>query len=163
MIDGVNRVSLMGRVYDRPLRRKAKGQRLIKVTLSVDEPKFADGEWSARTSYHTVAIFGSLADVFDGKLDVDVFIYVEGRLHHFPYKDAEGGQHFRTEVIAQRIVITPYQEQEEQKPEPEPQVEPGDHPDELTDEDIENMRKVVPLFPKKEEGDEEVDEDLLPF
>jgi single stranded DNA-binding protein len=170
--DGVNQVRLMGRVYDRPIARKAKGQQLIKAVLEVDEPKFEDGQWTKRTSYHTVSLFGTIARVFDKKLDHGVFVYVEGRLHNFPYKDGEGKQHLRTEVMASRIVITPHQEEEKQA-EPEERVEPEveaesqpvqqspEPPGELSDEDFEHMKKVVPLFPEKDEEVE--DEDLLPF
>lgn len=167
--DGLNQVRLMGRVYDRPIVRKAKGQTLIKAVLEVEEPKFEDGQWGKRTSYHTVSLFGGIAKVFDKKLDHGVFIYVEGRLHHFPYNDAEGKQHLRTEVMASRVII-PRQEEEktvetepetEPEPEPQPAQESPEPPDELSDEDFEHMKKVVPLFPEKDEEVE--DEDLLPF
>lgn len=99
---GINKVTLLGNATrDTELRTTKSGKAVANMRLATNRlVKNADGTKDELTEYHTVICWGRLAETTAEYVVKGKPVYVEGRLATRTYKDAEGHEHERTEVIA---------------------------------------------------------------
>ena len=65
----------------------------------------SDGERREETEWFNVVTWGNLAEICNQKLSKSQQVYVEGRLHTHSWEDERGQRHFRTEVVANEMII----------------------------------------------------------
>ena len=64
-----------------------------------------NGERREETEWFNVVTWGNLAEICNQKLFKSQQVYVEGRLQTRSWEDDRGQRHFRTEVIANEMII----------------------------------------------------------
>ncbi len=64
-----------------------------------------DGERREETEWFNVVTWGNLAEICNQKLSKSQQVYVEGRLQTRSWEDERGQRHFRTEVVANEMII----------------------------------------------------------
>jgi single-strand DNA-binding protein len=64
-----------------------------------------NGERREETEWFNVVTWGNLAEICNQKLFKSQQVYVEGRLQTRSWKDDRGQRHFRTEVVANEMII----------------------------------------------------------
>jgi single-strand DNA-binding protein len=99
---GVNKVILIGRLGADPEIRKVEGMR-SKLTLrmaTTESYKNAQGEWQDITDWHTVVMWGPMAERCERELHKGSLVYVEGKLRTRSWEDKEGHKRYVTEVLA---------------------------------------------------------------
>jgi single stranded DNA-binding protein len=85
---------------DTELRTTKSGKPVANMRLATNRlVKNADGSKDELTEYHTVICWGRLAETSAEYVVKGKPVYVEGRLSTRTYKDDEGHEHERTEVI----------------------------------------------------------------
>lgn len=64
-----------------------------------------DGERREETEWFNVVAWGNLAEICNQKLIKSQQVYVEGRLQTRSWEDERGQRHFRTEIVANEMII----------------------------------------------------------
>lgn len=110
MSEGVNRVMLLGRLgADPELRHTQTGGAVMNLRLATTErvpPREGEGgEWTERTEWHRVVVWGKRAEALAKILGKGDSICVEGSLRTSSYEKA-GERRYSTDIVAQRVILT---------------------------------------------------------
>src|SRR5262245_12407052 len=108
MAEGLNRVMLLGNLgADPELRVTQGGQAVLNMRLATTETYFdRDKVRKERTDWHNVVVWGKRAEALAKFLAKGSSIFVEGSLRTSSYEDREGHKRYKTEVVAQNILLT---------------------------------------------------------
>ena len=107
MRKGLNKVMLIGWLDADPEIRQTPNNRQI-ASFSLATPRSwvsSQGERHEETEWFSVIAWGPLADICEKLLTKDQQVYVEGRLQTRRWQDDQGRAQFRTEVVAQDIIV----------------------------------------------------------
>lgn len=107
MSRGLNKVMIIGWLDGAPELRYTPGGRAI-ASFSVGTPRSwvdPEGEAHEETDWFNVVAWGSLAEVCSKRLASQDQVYIEGRLQTRSWEDGAGRRHFRTEVVAQEMIV----------------------------------------------------------
>src|SRR5687767_7824647 len=108
MAEGLNRVMLLGNLgADPELRFTQGGQAVLNMRLATTETYLdRDKVRKERTDWHNVVVWGKRAEALGKILAKGSSIFVEGSLRTSSYDDREGNKRYKTEVIANNILLT---------------------------------------------------------
>jgi single-strand DNA-binding protein len=100
---GVNKVILVGNLgVDPEVRYMPSGSGVANLRVATTE-SWKDrqtGERQERTEWHTVVLFGRLAEVAGQYLKKGAQVYVEGSLRTRKWQDKSGTERYSTEIVA---------------------------------------------------------------
>jgi len=106
MARGVNKVILIGNVGGDPeVRYLPNGSAVTTITLATSE-SWKDkqtGQMQERTEWHRVVFFNRLGEIAGEYLRKGSKVYVEGSLRTNKWKDQEGKDRYRTEIIGNEM------------------------------------------------------------
>jgi len=104
---GLNKVMLIGNLgRDPEMRYTPNGKPVTSFSLAASRNWVsADGERHDETEWFNVVAWGNLAEICNQHLSKGQKVYVEGRLQTRSWEDENGQKHFRTEVVANEMVI----------------------------------------------------------
>lgn len=107
MAEGLNRVLLMGNLgADPELRVTNSGQAVLKLRLATSETYLDRNKVrQERTEWHNVVIWGKRAEALSKFLTKGSRLFVEGGLRTSSYDDRDGNKRYRTEVVAQNVIL----------------------------------------------------------
>lgn len=107
MADGLNKVMLLGNLgADPELRMSAGGTAVLKLRLATSEKfKGKDGSYQERTEWHSVVVFGKRAEALGKFLSKGSRLFVDGGLRTSTYEDRDGNKRYRTEIVANDIIL----------------------------------------------------------
>ena len=99
---GVNKVILVGTLGKDPdVKYAANGNAIANLSVATSE-EWNDkqtGEKKKKTEWHSVSIFGKLADIAGQYLKKGSQVYLEGRLITRKWQDQSGADRYSTEVV----------------------------------------------------------------
>jgi single-strand DNA-binding protein len=104
---GLNKVMLIGNLgRDPEMRYTPSGKPVTSFSLAASRNWVsADGERHDETEWFNVVAWGNLAEICNQYLSKGQKVYVEGRLQTRSWEDENGQKHFRTEVVANEMII----------------------------------------------------------
>ena len=104
---GLNKVMLIGNLgRDPEMRYTPSGKPVTSFSLAASRNWIsADGERHDETEWFNVVAWGNLAEICNQHLSKGQKVYVEGRLQTRSWEDENGQKHFRTEVVANEMII----------------------------------------------------------
>lgn len=107
MARGLNKVMVIGNMgRDPELRYTPSGKPVTSFSLASSRSWIApDGERREETEWFNVVAWGNLAEICSQKLAKSQQVYIEGRLQTRSWEDDRGQRHFRTEVVANEMII----------------------------------------------------------
>lgn len=107
MSEGLNRVTLFGNLgADPELRVTQGGQAVLNMRLATTESYLdRDKVRKERTDWHNLVVWGKRAEALGKILTKGSGLLVEGSLRTSSYDDREGNKRYKTEVIANNIVL----------------------------------------------------------
>src|SRR5262245_25986752 len=107
MAEGLNRVLLLGNLgADPELRMTNSGQAVLKLRLATSETYLDRNRVrQERTEWHNVVIWGKRAEALSKFLTKGTRLFVEGGLRTSSYDDREGNKRYRTEIVANNIIL----------------------------------------------------------
>jgi single-strand DNA-binding protein len=107
MARGLNKVMVIGNMgRDPELRYTPSGKPVTSFSLASSRSWIApDGERREETEWFNVVAWGNLAEICSQKLCKSQQVYIEGRLQTRSWEDDSGQRHFRTEVVANEMII----------------------------------------------------------
>ena len=107
MVKCLNRVMVIGYVgRDPEMRYTPGGQAVTSFSVGAErEWTNSEGEDREETEWFNVVAWSSLAEACKQQLGKGHLVYVEGRLHTRSWRDREGKKCFRTELVAEDMIV----------------------------------------------------------
>ncbi|MFN8377065.1 MAG: single-stranded DNA-binding protein [Anaerolineae bacterium] len=107
MTRGLNKVIIIGNVgRDPEIRYTPSGRPVTSFSVATTRSWVsADGERREETEWFNVVAWGTLAEICKQHLIKNQQVYVEGRLQTRGWEDEHGKKHFRTEVVANEMIL----------------------------------------------------------
>ncbi|MBN1217354.1 MAG: single-stranded DNA-binding protein [Anaerolineae bacterium] len=107
MSRGLNKVMVIGNIgRDPEMRYTPSGKPVTSFSLASSRTwTTPDGERREETEWFNVVAWGNLAEICNQILSKSQQVYVEGRLQTRSWEDENGQRHFRTEVVANEMII----------------------------------------------------------
>ncbi|MEZ5459356.1 MAG: single-stranded DNA-binding protein [Steroidobacteraceae bacterium] len=103
MARGINKVILIGNLGQDPeTKAMPSGTTVCNLRIATSE-SWKDkqtGETKEQTEWHTVAMFGRLAEIAGEYLRKGSQVYIEGRLRTRKWQDKNGNDRYSTEIVA---------------------------------------------------------------
>lgn len=121
-MDGLNRVMLLGNLgVDPELRMTGGGQAVLNLRLATTESYLDKNKArQERTEWHSVVVWGKRAEGLNKILRKGDRIFIEGGLRTTKYQDRDGNDRYKTEVIAQNVILNGKLMGAAKRDEPEP-------------------------------------------
>jgi single-strand DNA-binding protein len=107
MARGLNKVMVIGNIgRDPELRYTSSGKPVTSFSLASSRSwTTSKGDRREETEWFNVVAWGHLAEICSNKLSKSQQVYVEGRLQTRNWHDDAGQRHFRTEIVANEMII----------------------------------------------------------
>ena len=106
MAGSVNKVILVGNLgRDPETRYMPSGDAVTNITVATTD-RYKDkqsGEMKEQTEWHSVALFGRLAEVAGEYLRKGSQVYIEGRLRTRKWQDKSGNDRYTTEIVGNEM------------------------------------------------------------
>jgi len=144
-MNSLNKAQVIGNLTRDPeLKQTANGQSVC--TLGVATNRYwtdSSGTKKDEAEYHNIVCWGKLAEICAEYLQKGTKVFFEGRLQTRNWEDDAGIKHYRTEIVAQDMIIlspkgdrafsaggetTPAAKAPAAKPAPEAEIAPEDLP-----------------------------------
>src|ERR1700742_1398014 len=108
MADGLNRVMLLGNLgADPELRFTQGGQGVLNMRIATTESYLDKNKVrQERTDWHNVVVWGKRGEALGKILTKGSSVFIEGSLRTSSYDDREGNKRYKTEVIANNVLLT---------------------------------------------------------
>ena len=106
MARGVNKVILVGNLGKDPeTRYMPSGAAVTNLRIATTESwkDKQSGDQQERTEWHSVAMFGRLAEIAAEYLRKGSQVYIEGKLRTRKWQDKEGKDRYTTEIVADEM------------------------------------------------------------
>ncbi len=107
MSRGLNKVMVIGHLGRDPKKRYTPSGRPV-TSFSVVTTRTwtsAEGERHEESEWFNVVAWGNLAEICNQYLAKGQQVYVEGRLQTRGWEDDEGKKHYRTELVANEMIV----------------------------------------------------------
>ena len=103
----LNRAMILGRLTRDPeVKSTPSGQSVANIGVATSRVwKDASGTRQERPEYHNVVLWGKLADIAGQYLGKGRRVYIEGRLETRDWTGQDGVKRYRTEVIAENLIM----------------------------------------------------------
>lgn len=104
---GLNKVMIIGYLgRDPEMRYTPSGRPVTSFSVATTRSwTSAEGERREETEWFNVVAWGNLAEICKAHLSKNQQVYVEGRLQTRGWEDEDGKKHFRTELVANEMIL----------------------------------------------------------
>jgi single-strand DNA-binding protein len=108
MAEGLNRVMLLGNLgADPELRFTQGGQAVLNMRIATTESYLdKDKVRRERTDWHNVVVWGKRGEALGKILTKGSSVFIEGSLRTSSYDDRDGNKRYKTEIIANNVLLT---------------------------------------------------------
>lgn len=108
MAEGFNRVMLLGNLgADPELRFTQGGQAVLNLRLATTESYLdKDKVRRERTDWHNVVVWGKRGEALAKIIGKGTSLFIEGSLRTSSYDDRDGNKRYKTEIIANNVIIS---------------------------------------------------------
>lgn len=136
MASSLNRAQIIGNLTRDPeLKQTPSGQTVATVGVATNRKwKDAAGQMQEEVEYHTLVVWGRLAEICGQYLKKGSKVFFEGRLKTRSWEDPDGKKNYRTEIVAENMVMLDskggsmggdYSAPARQTPQPQPAGQPA--------------------------------------
>jgi len=104
---GLNKVTLIGNLGKDPEISQLEGNIAVgRFTLATTEIfKDRNGQSNAKTEWHSIVLWRSLAELAEKYLRKGSLVYIEGKLQTRQFEDKEGKVRYTTEIVAEQLIM----------------------------------------------------------
>jgi len=119
----LNKVIVIGNVGTEPeMRFTPSGKPVTSFSVATNE-KFGDND---HTEWFSIVVWNKLAETCNQYLTKGQQVYVEGRLQTRSWEGDDGVKHYKTEVIANRVLFLGQRKQAEESTNEPTEIDPED-------------------------------------
>lgn len=113
---GLNKVMIIGYLgRDPEMRYTPSGRPVTSFSVATSRTwTSAEGERREETEWFNVVAWGTLAEICKSHLSKNQQVYIEGRLQTRGWEDETGKKHFRTELVANEMILLGDRRREQQ-------------------------------------------------
>ena len=113
---GLNKVMIIGYLgRDPEMRYTPSGRPVTSFSVATSRTwTSAEGERREETEWFNVVAWGILAEICKSHLSKNQQVYIEGRLQTRGWEDESGKKHFRTELVANEMILLGDRRREQQ-------------------------------------------------
>ena len=106
-MNSLNKVQLIGNLTANPeIRETPNGQKVANFSLATNRTwKDASGMKQEQTEFHSIVVWGALAGICEQYLTKGKKAYIEGRLQTRSWDDPSGVKKYKTEVVADNLIM----------------------------------------------------------
>lgn len=103
----LNKAQIIGNLTRDPEMRETKsGQAVCTLGVATNRRwKDSSGEYREDAEFHNVVCWGKLAELAQQLLQKGTKVFFEGRLQTRNWEDEAGVKHYRTEIVAQDMIV----------------------------------------------------------
>ena len=114
---GLNKVMIIGYLgRDPEMRYTPSGRPVTSFSVATSRTwTSAEGERREETEWFNVVAWGTLAEICKSHLSKNQQVYIEGRLQTRGWEDETGKKHFRTELVANEMILLGDRRREQQQ------------------------------------------------
>ncbi|MBA3869310.1 MAG: single-stranded DNA-binding protein [Chloroflexota bacterium] len=114
---GLNKVMIIGYLgRDPEMRYTPSGRPVTSFSVATSRTwTSAEGERREETEWFNVVAWGTLAEICKSHLSKNQQVYIEGRLQTRGWEDESGKKHFRTELVANEMILLGDRRREQQQ------------------------------------------------
>ena len=107
MSQGLNKTQIIGYLgRDPELRYTPSGRPVASFSVATSRTwTSSDGERREETEWFNVVAWGNLAEICKTHLTKSQQVYIEGRLQTRGWEDDNGTRHYRTELVANEMIL----------------------------------------------------------
>ena len=107
MADSLNKVMIIGNLGKDPeMRYMPNGKPVTNFSVATNRRwNTPDGDQREETEWFNVTMYEKLADIANQYLTKGQKVYIEGRLHTRSWDGNDGQKHYRTEIIANQMIM----------------------------------------------------------
>lgn len=117
----LNRATIIGNVGSHPNIRTAGDQKVASFNVATTEKfKGKDGNMVESTEWHSIVIWGKLAEVAEKYVTKGTQVFVEGKIKTEKYTDKEGNEKYVTRILASSLQLLGKKEGASQQAAPAP-------------------------------------------
>ncbi|MBI4117352.1 MAG: single-stranded DNA-binding protein [Parcubacteria group bacterium] len=105
----LNKVYLIGRLASDPeFRTTPSGQEVATLRMATNRVwKDASGQKKESSEFHTIVVWGRLAQIANQYLNKGAMAMIEGRLQTRSWEGQDGVKRYRTEIVAENLQLGP--------------------------------------------------------
>jgi single-strand DNA-binding protein len=144
-MNSLNKAQVIGNITRDPELKTTTGGQSV-CTVGVATNRYwtdSSGQKKDEAEFHNIVVWGKLAEICDQYLKKGMKVFFDGRLQTRNWEDDAGIKHYRTEIVAQdMIMLTPK----------------GDSPSEAYNDSLEKVPAKAPASKR-----EDIDPEDLPF
>ncbi len=125
MSRGLNKVMIIGNLgRDPEMRYTPSGKPVTSFSVATTRTWVtADNERREATEWFNVVAWRDLAEICNQYLTKGSKVYIEGRLQTRSWETPDGQKHFRTEIVADEMIVLDSRHRELEEPEPDEATE----------------------------------------
>lgn len=102
----VNKVILIGNLGQAPdVRVTNSGLKIAEISIATSSFYKKDNQRIEKTQWHTVTLWGRLAEVVEQYTTKGSSVYVEGRLEHEKWQDQNRTTRYTTKIVAETVQL----------------------------------------------------------
>ena len=102
----VNKVILIGNLGQAPdVRVTNSGQKIAEISIATSSFYKKDNQRIEKPQWHTVTLWGRLAEVVEQYTTKGSSVYVEGRLEHEKWQDQNGTTRYTTKIVVETVQL----------------------------------------------------------
>lgn len=102
----LNQVELIGNItQDIEVKSTSNGNSVTNFSMATNRSYKVNEEWKDETAFHNIVVWGNDADYLAQKARKGTRIFVSGRLQTRKWEDNDGKTNYRTEIIANRVIL----------------------------------------------------------
>ena len=111
----LNSVNLIGYLGQDPeMKFTPNGTAVTSCSIATTQVYTKEGERKEETTWHNIVVFGKQAEFCNTYLHKGSLIFVEGRINNRSWEGNDGVKHFRSEVVASRVLALDKRKEDEQ-------------------------------------------------
>ena len=104
----LNEAQILGNItQDLEVRYTTSGSAVVNFSVATNRSfKKADSdEWQDEATFHNVVVWGKDAEFLSQRAGKGTRMFIKGRLQTRSWEDADGKKNYRTEIIAEKIIL----------------------------------------------------------
>lgn len=102
----LNKVEIIGNItQDIELRYTANGTAVTNFSVATNRNYKMGEEWKEEVSYHNIVLWSSDAEQLSQRARKGTRLFIQGRLQTRSWDDQEGKKQYKTEVIAEKVIL----------------------------------------------------------